>query len=430
MLNDFKYYRQALGINMLWNSFPIIFFVRDGLGIGPQGSIFTFTYWIIGLLLMWPGSLFSRLYAPNKLLLFFWGGFLMLCMIYWKYYAPNGVADGSREIMTYILPFAFLFLLMYYPDDKVDCILIVMVGYTLVASSGLIYSIATNPTWHFGERAGINYKAMQGHSNPHAYANSALATILASAILLWKTRSTFKKLLYIFAIVFSLAVIVLCRTNTSLITLAVMAAIAFVFNGRSIIASTFSAKSLKIGFWVYAVVAFVLAQFSFIGYTLTVYSAAFAQRFNRVIYTISGAQIDQTESASIDHSSSYRLLSIERTKEFVFGSKTPIGEVLFGQGYKSVFLDMPSLDAIMNQGILGFIFYNFFWIGVIFTMIQQYFRPANNVSLFIAYLALLQVLSLFSGGQTIDLSAWLLQAFYIRFLGVYASKPALSLQTV
>jgi len=429
MLNDLKYYRQALGINMLWNAFPIIFFVRDGLGIGPQDSVFTFTYWIIGLLLMWPGSLFSRLYAPNKLLLFFWGGFLMLCLIYWRYYSPGGVASGSRELMTYILPFVFLFLLMYYPDDKVDCILIVMVGYTLIASSGLIYSIATSPNWHFGERAGINYRAMQGHSNPHSYANSALATIAASVILLWKTRSTLKKILYTFAIIFSLAVIVLCRTNTSFIGLAMMIVIAFVFNSRSIIVAIFSAKSLKISFWVYAIVAFVLAQFSFIGYTLTVYSAIFAQRFNRVIYTISGMQIDKTQGASIDESSSYRLASIERTKEFVFGDKTPIGQVLFGQGYKSVFLDMPSLDAMVNQGILGFIFFNFFWISVIFTTIQQYFRPANNVSLLIAYLVPLQVLYIFSGGQTIDLSAWLWQAFYIRFLGVYATRPALSLQT-
>ncbi|TAG55045.1 MAG: hypothetical protein EAZ29_04050, partial [Runella slithyformis] len=113
---------------------------------------------------------------------------------------------------------------------------------------------------------------------------------------------------------------------------------------------------------------------------------------------------------------------------FLLSSKTPIGEVLMGQGYKSAFMDMPSLDAIVNQGVLGFLFYNGFWLMIIFTMIQQYVRPANNLSLFIAYFSLLLLLFLASGGQAVDISAWLLQAFFIRFLGVYPTKSNPELQ--
>ncbi|TAF30946.1 MAG: hypothetical protein EAZ67_13550 [Cytophagales bacterium] len=414
---------------MLWNSYPIIFFIRDGLRIGPQGSLFTIAYWAIGFLLMWPGNLFSRLYNPNPLLLFFWGGFISLSCIYWQYYSPNPIGDGSREFLTYTIPFVFLFLLMYYPNDKVDCILVVMVFYGLFASTGLIYHISTSPNWHLGERAGISYAAMESNSNPHTFANNAFATIIASVILLWKTRSIALKVFYLIAVIFSFAVMILCRTNTSLITLGVALVVAVIFNARAIAKAAFSFKSLKVGFGLYVVIALILAQFGFVGSVLSNYSSAFTQRFNRVLYTAFGAEVGmQNGGGQIDHSASYRVESIKRTKEFLLSSKTPIGEVLMGQGYKSAFMDMPSLDAIVNQGVLGFLFYNGFWLMIIFTMIQQYVRPANNLSLFIAYFSLLLLLFLASGGQAVDISAWLLQAFFIRFLGVYPTKSNPELQ--
>jgi hypothetical protein len=429
MLNDLKYYRQALGINMVWNSYPIIFFVRDGLGIGPQGSLFTIGYWMIGLLLMWPGNLFARLYSPNSLLLFFWGGFISLSFIYWKYYSPVPVPDGSRELLTYIIPFAFLFLLLYYPNDKVDYILITMVGYTLIASAGMVYYIVTNPNWHIGERAGISYAAMQGHSNPHTYANSALACIIASTILMWKSAEIYKKIFYLFAIVFSFIVMLLCRTNTSLITLILITIAALVFNSRAIVKAVASAKSLKVGIVVYIIVTIFFAQFATVGGVLSAYSSTFLQRFNRVIYTASGVQVDQTTPAEIDHSASYRIESIKRTQDLLSSQDMPLGEILVGQGYKFAYMDMPSLDALVNQGVLGFLFYNGFWFMIALTMLLQYVRPASNVSLFIAYFTPLMLLYLTSGGQTVDIGAWFVQAFFVRFLGVYSPTPTPPLQT-
>ena len=65
MLDDFKYYRQALGVNMLWNSYPIVFILRDGFGVGPSGSTFTILYWGLGLLLLMPINIFRTIYITN-----------------------------------------------------------------------------------------------------------------------------------------------------------------------------------------------------------------------------------------------------------------------------------------------------------------------------------------------------------------------------
>ena len=114
MLTDFKYYRQALGIQMLWNSYPFIFFIRDGLRLGPSGSVFTILFWSLGFLLIWPKNIFSTIYLSNKILSFFWLFFIGIAWVYWMYYPSiNGSPSGSRETLTYILPLGFFILLSY-----------------------------------------------------------------------------------------------------------------------------------------------------------------------------------------------------------------------------------------------------------------------------------------------------------------------------
>jgi hypothetical protein len=425
MLDDFKYYRQALGVNMLWNSYPIVFILRDGFGLGPSGSTFTILYWGLGILLLIPMNIFRTIYLPNRMLFACWFGFIVLGWLYWQYYPSiNGYPERVRETLTYIIPLVFLFASMYYPNDKVHIILIVMVFYSLLASSGLLYSLTRDPHWQFGERAAIKFAANTQNSNPHAYANNALCGILASLIVAARNNGLIIKIFYYLVAIFSLGVLILARTNTSLIALGVMAIIYLTLHGREVVASAFRPRILALVAVVYGIVALLLSQFRFASYALEVYFNTFIARFGKVIYTVTGVEVDK-KSAEIDYSSVNRVYSFKYVFE-VFLGKGSFGKIMFGEGYKAQFFDVPALEALVNQGILGFLLFNsfFFVMGII--AIQQFFKPANDLSLFMAYFSMIVLIALFSGARPIDLSMWLVYVFYIRFFGIYSpqSQPA------
>lgn len=421
MWNDLKYYRQALGVNMLWNSYPIVFIVRDGFGVGPSGSTFTILYWGLGILLLMPMNIFRTVYLPNRMLFACWFGFIVLGWLYWQYYpSPNGYPERVRETLTYVIPLVFLFASMYYPNDKVHIILIVMVFYSLIASAGLLYSLTRDPHWTFGERAAIKFAANTQNSNPHAYANNALCGVLAALIVSGRVKSVVIKVFYYLVAVFSMGVLILARTNISLIGLAIMAVIYLTLHGRQVVGSVFRPRVLAIVAVVYGIVALLLSQFRFASYALSVYFNTFISRFGKVIYTVTGVEVDQ-KSAEIDYSSVNRVYSFRYVYEIFLG-KGSWGKILFGEGYKAQFFDVPALEALVNQGILGFILFNSFFLVMGVIAVQQFFRPASDLSKFMAYFSIVILIALFSGARPIDLSMWLVYVFYIRFFGIYTPK--------
>lgn len=421
MWNDLKYYRQALGVNMLWNSYPIVFIVRDGFGVGPSGSTFTILYWGLGILMLMPLNIFRTIYLPNRMLFACWFGFIVLGWLYWQYYpSPNGYPERVRETLTYIIPLIFLFASMYYPNDKVHIILIVMVFYSLIASAGLLYSLTRDPHWTFGERAAIKFAANTQNSNPHAYANNALCGVLAALIVSGRVKSIIIKVFYYLVAVFSMGVLILARTNISLIGLAIMAIIYFTLHGKQVVTSIFRPRVLAIMAVVYGIVALLLAQFRFASYALSVYFNTFISRFGKVIYTVTGVEVDQ-KSAEIDYSSVNRVYSFRYVYEIFLGEGS-WGKILFGEGYKAQFFDVPALEALVNQGILGFILFNSFFLVMGLIAVQQFFRPASDLSKFMAYFSIVILIALFSGARPIDLSMWLVYVFYIRFFGIYTPK--------
>ncbi|MCP1383780.1 hypothetical protein [Runella salmonicolor] len=425
MWEELKYYRQALGINMLWNAYPIVFIVRDGFGIGPQGSTFTILYWAVGLALLMPLNIFRTVFLPNQTLFVCWFSFLVLGWVYWKYYpSPAGSPERLRETLTYIIPVVFLFASMYYPNDKANIVLKVMVFYTLVASIGLLYSLTKDPHWTFGERAAIKFAANTQNSNPHAYANNALCSILSALLVAGRTKNWIFKIFYFLIAIFSVGVLILARTNMSLIGLGVMILIYVTLHGRGMVVSIFKPRVLAIAAVVYGIVAFLLSQFQFASYALGVYFNTFMSRFGSVIYTVTGVEVDQ-KTASIDHSSVNRVYSFKYVFE-VFLGEGSLGTILFGEGYKAQFFDVPAIEALVNQGILGFILFNSFFVVMGFTALQQFFRPANDLSLFLAYFSIIVLIALFSGARPQDLSMWLVYVMFIRFFGVYSTQKAQS----
>ncbi|AEI47988.1 hypothetical protein [Runella slithyformis] len=432
MWDDLKYYLQALGINMLWNGYAIVIFVRDGLKIGPQGSIMMALFWLLGLFLLFPINIFQRIYSLNKTLLFFWGSFAAISVAYMIYYPSVGYnfrSDLVREITTYCFPLAFLFGMLYYPDNKYEILLKVTAIFALLGSLGLAYVLMRDPTWNIGQRAAIRFSSFHaGHEgNPHTFANNAVRCVLASAICMYKVKQIWQKAVFLGSMLFSIAIVLMTRTNTSLLTLGIAFGVFALFHKRKLISITFSYYTLSLAVLLFGGTVYASSRFAAVTNLLQNTWNILYKRVINTIYTTSNIDVggnDIQTAATIDYSSIGRIISYKYFKEdFLESSQKYV--VLLGEGYKSVFLDIPIIEAFVNQGILGFLLFGGFSLAWSFFSLGEIFQPTNEWNTFLAYLSFLFLIGLVTGGRPIDAGNWMIYMVYIRFLGASQYKTGL-----
>ncbi len=420
--DDFKYYRMGLGIVMVWNPFPLIFTIRDGLRVG-GGSTFTLAFIVLGLFLIFPLNIFKKIELPNMTLFFFWFSFVVLALIYMLYYPSihyNYRSQLIKEILTYLFPVLFLIGMMYYPNDKADKILLVILLYSIVGSLGLIWGIMHDPNWHLGERAAIKFAASNEGSNPHAFANNALYGILSALILVSKSKNIVYEIVCYVAVFFCLVIIVLCRTNTSILCLGVFGFIYTILHFKQIVINTFKVRSLVIlGVFIVAI-SWAIRQFSGIAGIIQSYYETSNKRLVNLAYTVSGAKLSNNQIVETDISSVTRVYSYNYAKSmFTDGRWT---DILVGEGYKSQFLDVPFLEALTNHGIIGFLLFILFFITLMSISFTQIIRPSNGLSLFLGYFSIVSLLSATSGSRPVDMGTWIVYVMFIRFLGISYNK--------
>jgi hypothetical protein len=426
MKEDFKYYRMALGINMLLNAFPIINIVRDGLGLGPRGSIFALIYWCIGLVLLVPLNIFQRIERPNSVLLFFLGSFIVHCLIYMHYRPALGFGlDKAREYAGIIIPMAFLFGLLYYPNDKVDKILPVTIAYSVVGSVGLLYLILNDPTWQFGQRAAIKFATNpDAIGNPHIFSTNGIYCFLACIVYSTITTNSIIKLVCYLTAIFSIVVIAMCRTNTSLIVLVMIIVFALIFRGKDIARQVFSRSSFFVVSFLTIAIGYYIKTHVLIRGLISDYYTSLTNRLINTIFTATGTKLGTADRVvDTDISSVTRVYSFRYVKNMFAEGEWK--NIIVGEGYKSQFLDVPLLESLTNHGLLGFILYDGFIFMLGIYALSQLLRPSNSFSSYIANICLLLLLGSISGGRPTHPDNWLMFMFIIRFLGIEYNKKQL-----
>ncbi len=420
--DDLKYYRIALGIVMVWNPFPLIFTIRDGLRVG-GGSTFTFAFMVVGLILMFPLNIFKKIELPNMTLFFFWFSFVVLALIYMLFYPSlhyNYRSQLAKEILTYIFPLLFLIGTMYYPNQKADKILIVILLYGILGSLGLMYSLLHDPNWKLGERAAIKFLTSTEQSNPHVFANNALYGILSGLILASRARNVVQEILYYISVICCLIVIVLCRTNTSILCLFVFGFIYLLLNFKQTVVNTFKLRTLGIISAFIVVLIWAARQFSTVTSILQSYFNNSNQRLVNLAYTISGAKLSNKQVVEVDESSITRVRSYNYVKSLFTDGQW--SDILVGEGYKSQFLDIPILESLTNHGIIGFILFTSFLVTLAVIAFFQILRPSTGLSLFLGYFTIVSLLASVSGSRPVDMGTWIVYVMFIRFLGASYNK--------
>ena len=418
LIRLFNNLRYSAGIAMMFNGFPLVFFIRDTLHIGPASNVFTAFFFGLALLLMFPTHLFIRLYKPNATL-FKYAILFLLVALYHFFLFNNSGFDWFVEIGNFGFTFAFLFLLIHVPNDVKDTLVPIIFLFAFFSNLTLIYSLLTDPSWKIGMRAAVTFEnsGAQEGGNPHIAARNGLICMLSGAVLAWKYDNIFVKLFLIVSVIFSLAVIILAQVKSSLLAIGLMVCFFLFFNASftSVVRMTksiFRVRNIIILVILLVGLDLFLSRYSDLYGMLYGYWYGFQNKLMDVIFTASGIKVSDT--VIVDASAMGRVTSIT----YFMNAFADPALLIIGGGYKSIFMDVPILESIINHGIFGFIFFGGFNYYLFVYTIKELRNPTNPLTLFLAYFFVYFLVLLISNGRPYDVSFWFPYAVMIRFLGI------------
>lgn len=414
----FNYLRYSVGIAMMFNGFPLVFFIRDTLKIGPASNLFTAFFFGFALLLMVPAHLFVRLYKPNFILLRYALLFLAISFYHFLVFNNSGT-DPLVEFGNYFFTVAFLVLIIHVPNEVKDTLVPILFVIAFFSNLTLIYSLLTDPNWKLGMRAAVTFEnaGAQEGGNPHIAARNALVCLIAGMVLAWKYNNILVKLFLMASVVFSLAVLVLAQVKSGLLALGIMGGCFLVFNANfkaiaSTMKSAFRLRNVVILIIFLVGLNFVLNRYGDVYSLVSGYWYSVQDRLTDVFYTAFGLKISDT--ASVDASAMGRVTSFT----FVYNALADPALLIIGQGYKHSFMDVPLLESLINHGIFGFVFFTGLNYYLFVYTIRELRNPTNPLTLFLAYFFLYFTVLLISNGRPYDVAYWFPCVVLIRFLGV------------
>jgi hypothetical protein len=425
LLNIFKNFnnlRYSTGIAMMFNGFPLIFFFRDTLGIGPASSVFTLGFFLLAFILMMPAHLFRRLYKPNVILFNMGLGFLLVSLYYFLFINHGG--KSVTDIGNFIFIFGFMVLLLHIPNDVKDTLVVVFFLISLFSNVTLVYSLLTDPNWAPGMRAAVSFANgdAQPGGNPHMTARNGVICLISAVVIMQRVPSIFVKLFLFFSMLFSLAVVVLSLAKSSYLGIGLMVMFYFIFHFKfsrafSAIGSFFSFRNVVLVLLAVLGIRYFLSLYGDVYGLLLGYWDNFENRILDVIYTSSGVRL--SEKADIDYSAMGRVSGFGEFLKTFFS-----WDFFFGRGYKSVYLDIPILESFVAEGLPGFIFFASFNIFMFVYSIREIRTSTNSLTTFLAYFFVSMSVLLFTGGQPTEIAFWFPFMVFIRFLGIkYLDKP-------
>jgi hypothetical protein len=427
LLALFNNLRYSAGIAMLFNGFPIIFFIRDTLRIGPASNVFSALFFGLALLLMIPAHLFIRLYKPNLTLLKYASLFLGLSLYHFFVFNNTGL-DTFVELGNYVITLVFLFLIIHVPNQVKDTLVPILFLFAFFSNLTLIYSLLTDPNWKIGMRAAVTFEnsnAQEG-GNPHIAARNGLVSLLTALVLIWQYKNILIRAFLLASTLFSIAVLVLAQVKSSLLAVGLMLGIFFLVNANfnslvSITKKVFTFRNLIYSILAYIALNIVLSRYSDLYSLLYGYWYGFESKIMDVLFTAFGVKLSET--AGVDASAMGRVTSFIYLSNAMYNPEL----ILLGKGYKDSFMDVPLIESLINHGILGLVFFGGFNLYLFMYTIQEIRKPTNPLTLFLAYFFIYFIVLLISNGRPYDVSFWFPYVVMIRFLGIKFIESPLEL---
>ncbi|MRS65383.1 hypothetical protein GJJ30_29095 [Larkinella terrae] len=419
--------RYVVGILMVIDGYPLVFFFKETLRLAPGSTAFTAAFMALGFILMIPFHFLHKLYRINTTLLKMALLFFAVILFYMAFYRDQWFRDGTMDAVYYVYVLLFLIFLINIPNDIIEVFIPITIAFTVVSNIALVYALLTDPTWSIGQRAAIQFGEGEYRTgNPHVFSRNALMSVIACGIWAFRPQTTFvPRILSLFASVFGMGILVLTQTRSSIVALILIIGLFFMFNIRprqikDAIRGLFRPASLALMLVVFMGISFFMRKNGDLIAILYGYAVAFIERNMENVYALLGMKVQNQFTASFDASAGNRATSFQYLRNIFEGH---LHVVLIGQGYKSAYLDVPLMEALINHGIAGFVTFTAFCFSALFYSIKTIRDNPDSLSTFLAYFYIMLFVQLFTNGRPYEISFWHPFCLMIRFVGISHLYP-------
>ncbi|MFS0490616.1 hypothetical protein [Leadbetterella byssophila] len=426
LVNIFLKYRDAMALAIFLTGVPLIYYLRDGLGVAPGNTMFSIGLIFFPFALTIPFKNFRFFDLPNKVTFPYLTFFLIYLFAYFflkdRYYLT---VSFYTEILTYIIIVFVAFSTVFMRNEAINrrfiylCILL-----STLSAISLMYYVSQNPLYVIGQRAAFGYGGEVGVGNPHINSKVAYFGIILGVLSLKYYRQIKLGLIFpVILIILNIAILFLTQTMLAFLATFGFTVMFLVFN----LSFSNAVSTFRLFFTKWYIVVLVLAGFMTLSYQINKNARLLNPAFNYFNTRFEGIKKSLTESSESkkikvketgDDSANTRIQHVEGVMERLEKSfdKGNYHYILFGQGYKFMYVDIPHLEMIDSFGLIGFTIFTILFLRLILMSVREMRDPESIGTEFLAYAMIYFFIANFTSGQMLDYTRFASFYIFCRFL--------------
>jgi hypothetical protein len=433
--------RDAFAISILISGGSLNYALRDGIGIAPKSTAFSFLFIVGWMFFVLPFRKFDKIYYKKNPLTILAVVYLIMTMIYMYVYANIFRASTSSTVYDLIVigvVWYFLFYLSFVKEEDLHLnFLNITMWIALIGSIGLIIYVMLNPNYILGQRMAISFSNESDSDttgNPHIYARTAVFGVLSSLILLKYNQNKKRNILIITSLFISYAVLILSQAMSSILG-AFLISVFYFYNNVTL-------GKIKLGiikllgkwyFWLIliAVVVKGIDLFKKNEVIIELGYRVIERRVEDLVNTFKPKKKEGLYSTSevyVDMSAEGRMDNLRKVKEGIIidFEETRFDRLIFGRGYFDMYVDVPIIEVFRSYGLFGLSIFSLLFFLMLRYCIEEMRRPTGVFNEFIAYGFLYYFVYSFTNGLIMDYNRWTYFILVIRFIPDLKSKKLYS----
>jgi hypothetical protein len=416
--------RNGLGLATFIAGLPFIYFLRDGIKIAPGNTFFAIFLLFLPLAFSLAFKNLRSFEMPNKVGMTLLTTFILISFSYFLLRDRYTAVNGTRELLNFVLIFTIYFGALFMDRASLNkTFFYIIIVLSILGALSLIYFTFTNPLYQLGQRASISFdeKGASG-GNPHINSRGAFYGLIASVLVL-KYQKVFRIGFLIPFITILLMVAVLFLTQTMLTFLAtfIFLGLFFYFNySLREIGSTIKFLFSKWYVWLALTVGIAKGVSSLDKETdfITPITELITIRVNGIIKSLTSDEKKKSKKAVGDDSANTRIEMLGNVfKRFEKNiEKGKVRYVVFGNGYQSLYVDVPHMEVLDSYGIFIFVFYTVMFFYLVRIAFLEIKNPESMGTEFIAYAFIYYFMANFVAGVVIDYTRLGMYILLVRFV--------------
>jgi hypothetical protein len=424
LLNKFLANRDGFAVAMFLAGLPFIYFLRDGIKLAPANTFFGVFLLFFPYFLSLLFKDFSRFDMPNKVGITLLSIFILIGLTYFLLRDRYSAVDGTRELLTFVLIFILFFGTLFLRRESLnETFFYLVIFLSILGAVSLIYFTFTNPLYQFGQRASIilDENGAKGGS-PHTNSRGAFYGLVACVLVLkYKKRFKIGYIIPLLTILLLFVVLFLTQTMLAILASFLFLSLFFYFNYG------FRQVGLTLKFlfsrW-YVLLALSLGIVKGISSLdkdsdfITPITNYTSYRFNNIIKSLTGDERGKKSEVKGDESANTRIMLVGKVFERFEKNleKGKVRYVLFGNGYNTLYVDVPHVEVLDSYGIFIFIFYSTMFFYLVKIAWREIRNPESMGTEFIAYAFIYYFVANFTAGIVIDYTRLGMYILLVRFV--------------